>query len=157
LHPGEADFSLKVPDAPGQFVGWTSLKGAKDFERDFQAQSVDNQLANSQPSLRYGTSWRSFKWRIKPDDFGLGLRLIEAISTDDVSDWSPSVILAQERDLNQAWVKIALAIDTANQQQFNDAFEQANHDYSTVGYRIVVRGYSAFLDNCQSTLRSPAL
>jgi hypothetical protein len=107
LHPG-ATFpaGLERRFRPSDYVGWTSHDLAL-FYQDSRYESIDAELAHGQPVLRCATSYRSLKWNITPDDYSLGLQVIEALATDEVSDWAPAWMLEHAEGASGAWVEIA--------------------------------------------------
>ncbi len=155
LHPGVATISRVVLAAPGDFVGWTSPR-LGDFDRDSRFEWVNEQLMGGSPVLRYGASYRSHKWRIAPDDAKRALRLVEALSTDEVTEWAPAVVLEHKAETGP-WLDLAHAILAENQQEVDRAVAEAKAAYSPVGYRIVVRGYRAYLTQpgIESNIRLP--
>jgi hypothetical protein len=90
-------------------------------------------------------TWRSLKWTIAPDEYALGLRLIEALATDEISDWAPALILKHAGDANGAWIEIAQALDALDQDALDRVLVRAQATYSPLGYRIVIRGFAAFI------------
>jgi hypothetical protein len=99
LHGGVTYISGRIQPAPSDFTGWTSLK-LDDFDKYTSFIRLDDELKSGSPVLRCACSYRTAKWRIAPDDFPLGLKLIEALWTDEPTDWSPGgVLLDQERIL----------------------------------------------------------
>jgi hypothetical protein len=157
IHPGEANLPNILLDrpihAPNHWIGWTS-KELHSLYLDSRWQAIDEDLKNGSPALRCGTSWRSVKVRVAPDDFTTGLRLIEVFCTSETSDWAPSVVLdgwitdeqpKVKRDMNEPWVKVALAIVHDDQQELDSALSAARGAYTHIGYRIVLRGFATHL------------
>lgn len=148
LHPGET-FVEDIEPPPGYFLGWTSQELA-DFYKDRRYPLVDAALAQGRPMLRCATTRRSHKWRIAPDDFSQALRLIEAFCTDEISEWSPEFLLERMKEPKSPWLDMAAAMRDENQNQFNQATQAAKEAYSPLGYRIVVRGFAAYLQSWQA-------
>jgi hypothetical protein len=71
--------------------------------------------------------------------------LIEAIATDEISDWAPAWMLEHADGASGAWVEIAQALDTLDQAALNRALAKAQATYSPLGYRILIRGFAAFI------------
>jgi hypothetical protein len=146
LHPGGTTrpVGLERGDTPSDFVGWTS-RDLKDFDLDSRFEVIDAELAQGQPTLRCAVAWRSLKWTIAPDDEALGLRLIEALSTDEVTDWAPDWILQHADREAGAWIEIARALHALDQEALDQALAQARATYSPLGYRMVRLGFAAFV------------
>lgn len=146
LHPGETYIPSITTNSPLNFIGWTSRRLA-DFNRDSRYSRINEELKNGYPSLCCTVTWRSLKWRIAPDNYELALRLIEALCTDEISDWSPHVILEAGEAENSLWHKIAKAILDDHQQQLNQTLAQAKSLYSPLGFRIIARGFALNTQN----------
>lgn len=151
MHPGETGFpgedslrSLSTALAPNSFIGWTS-RDLSEIWRTGEDSRIDELLKYDKPVLRCTATWRSLKWRIAPDDFALALRLIAAICTDEISDWHPSVVLQSVVEPLGLWQQAAEAIRDGNQQELDSILEQARREYTALGYRILVGGYSAYI------------
>jgi len=147
LHPGETHIAgLENRATPSDYVGWTSRE-LKDFDQENYYYATDGELAQGKPRLRCAVSWRSTKWSIAPDNYSLGLRLIEARATNEITSWAPTWVLAHEGLSGAdsgAWIAIAQALGDYNQGALDQAFAQARATYSPLGYRIVLRGFVAF-------------
>lgn len=170
LHPGLTKIVGIHPPAPSDYVGWTSQNLARFFE-DSRYVTIDEQLQQlnrTPPTLRCAYCYRSFKWRIAPEEFSLGLRMIEAIATDEISNWSPPWILADwspaaqlqgNESASEPWLEMARAIQTRDQQRLNTAVQAAESEYTQVGYQIVVRGFGVFIAQTKpySQLQLPSL
>jgi hypothetical protein len=143
LHPGETSVP-GLMEAPSNFTGWTSLRLQHFFDEAYYAE-LDNELGHGTPSLRCATTWRSLKWRIAPDAYPIAMRLIEALWTDEYSEWAPAHVLHASHQPNGPYIAIARAILGDDQQQLDRAVEDAHAQYSPVGYRIVIRGYRAYI------------
>ncbi len=146
LHPGETRIPGLVRSTPSDWIGWTSgaLANASDDGR-YAPLIEDLDQDQARPLLRYAATSRAMIWRIAPDDDVLGLRLIEALCTDEVSDWLPQHILENARDATDPWIRMARAILDEDQRQLDSAVAAARGAYSAAGYRIVARGYGAYL------------
>ncbi|HEX3270568.1 MAG TPA: hypothetical protein VHR15_07960 [Ktedonobacterales bacterium] len=145
LHPGVTRIKgLEQRAAPSDYTGWTS-RALSDFFLDRRYHTIDAELAQGRPALRCACSWRSGKWNIAPNDFALGLGLIEALATDEISDWAPAVILKHAGDTSGAWIEIAQALDSLDQDALDQALVQARSSYSLLGYRIVIRGFAGYI------------
>jgi hypothetical protein len=155
MHPGETYIPGEGRDEPCRFIGWTSRELAS-FDADAAYGAVDEALSRGSPVLRCAVTWRSVKWRIAGDD-ALGLRLFEALATDEPSEWSPDVVLATERDESEPWVRAALAVRAGDQRLLDEALASAARAYTPVGYRMVVRGYQAYADGWGLGLQFPVL
>lgn len=156
LHPGESHVSACRWDDPCRFIGWTSPQ-LMDFDTHPQREAVEGALTRGLPRLGCGVTWRSLRWRIGGDEYALGLRLFEALATDEYTEWAPEVVLAVPRDDSEAWVRVAHAVKDRDQVRLDQAFRDAARAYSPVGYRIVVRGYQAYADGWELGLRFPVL
>lgn len=161
MHPGETGFDDigRVPKddfVPSNYLGWTSC-GLSEIWRTKQLHHLDEILKASVPSLRCTATWRSLKWRIAPDNFPLALKLIEALCTVDVPDWNPEVVLDGTTDPPELWRKVALAIRDDNQEYLDRTVEEAKRSYTSLGFRILVLGYTRYLDGSRyiGTLRLP--
>ena len=98
LHGGVTEVPGMTLPAPSDFTGWTSPRLARFYENSTFEQ-LDNDLRAASPVLRCACTYRAHYWRIAPDDFTTGLRLIEALWTDDPADWSPSSVLLDQQHL----------------------------------------------------------
>ncbi len=128
---------------PGRYLGWTSLL-LYGFDADARWGAVDEELSRHSPQLRCAVTWRSHQWSIAGDEIALGLRLFEAMTTDDITVWSPSNIFAVPRDESESWIRAAAAIRDGDQWRLDRALAEAGRIYSPIGYRIVVRGFRAY-------------
>lgn len=158
LHDGDT----YIPESeinPLNYTGWTSLELAEFYEEEEKFSNVDQQLIKLTPKLRCGSTWRSFKWRIAPTDFDLGLRLIEYLCIWEGTDWSPDWILGNNPNKTDPWINIARAILNKDQAQLDLAFKEAKSVYSSLGFRIVVSGYTHYLEGVEATdhLQMPSL
>jgi len=144
LHSGETYISDKKLASPSNYTGWISRE-LKRVDLDSRYQAIDVALANGRPALRCAVSWRSLKWNIAPDDYLLGLRLVEALSTDEITDWAPAYLLQEADTTTGAWIEIAQAIHILDQVALDRAIAHAHATYSPLGYQIVVCGFAAFL------------
>ena len=86
----------------------------------------------------------------------MGLRLFEAMTTDDITVWSPSNIFAVPRDESEPWIRAAVAIRDVDQRRLDQALAEAGRIYSPIGYRVVVRGYQAYAAAWGSRVGTPA-
>jgi hypothetical protein len=144
LHPGETPLPALNHSAPSSFVGWSSQQLA-DFDHDARFPGLDAELRQGRPAIACACTWRSLKWRIAPDNVALGLRLVEALSTNEVTDWVPAFVVRGDRGPAGAWHAIASAILAEDQQALDRAVALARQTYSPVGYRIVLDGYASYL------------
>jgi hypothetical protein len=145
LHPGTTRIAgLEQRAAASDYVGWTS-RDLKDFDLDSRFEAIDAELAAGQPTLRCAVAWRSLKWTIAPDDVALGLRLTEALATDSSTYWTPSWVLTHAKADDGAWVEIARALHTLDQDALDRALAQARVTYSRLGYQIVWRGFASVI------------
>jgi hypothetical protein len=156
LHPGETYLPDHKAASPGDYVGWTSRELA-DFDDDIRYRQIDKELAKETPTIRCAVTWRSLKWAIDPDSYALALRLIEALDTDELTDWHPDFVLQDRPNPTEAWLKIAKAIQDQDQQQLDVAVNAAQASYSPLGYRMVIRAYTAHLAANYVPLQMPAL
>ncbi len=163
MHPGETGFAdaNRAPTddfAPGDYLGWTSCE-LSEIWRTEQLHHLDEILKVSAPSLRCTATWRSLKWRIAPDNFPLALKLIEALCTVDIPDWNPEVVLAGITDPPELWRRVALAIRDDNQEYLDRTVEEAKRSYTSWGFRILILGYTRYLDGggYTGTLRLPSV
>ena len=163
MHPGETGFAdaNRVPMddfAPGDYLGWTSCE-LSEIWRTEQLGYLDELLKMGSPSLRCTATWRSLKWRVAPDNFPLALRLIEALCTEDIIDWSPEVVLDGTSEPPELWRQAALAIRNDNQGYLDCIMEEAKRLYTSLGFRILVLGYTRYLAGSRYTgvLRLPPI
>jgi hypothetical protein len=161
MHPGVTGFDDvdRAPGdsfAPGDYIGWTSC-GLSEIWRTEQLYHLDEILKASVPPLRCTATYRSLKWRIAPDNFSLALKLIEALCTVDIPDWNPEVVLNGTTEPPELWRKMALAIRDDNQEYLDRTVEEAKRSYTSLGFRILVLGYTRYLDGggYTGTLRLP--
>ena len=147
-HPGETYIADRTPDSPSDFIGWTSRQLAQ-FNTDPRYEAMDTELRTGSPVIRCVVTWRSHKWAIAPDNFRLALQLIEALCTDELSSWDPNLVLYEKSSPTEPWLSIAHAIREHDQQQLEQAIATAKMLYSPIGYRIVIRAYSAFLEGIE--------
>lgn len=140
-HPGETSLGnyteKRLFDEPHYFIGWTSQELA-EFYQENKYDLLDQDLKKLQPQLRCIATWRSLKWKIASTDFRLGLRLIEYLCIADLTNWSPNIVLAENRQTNDLWLKVAKAYGRGDQIQLNLACHEAKAAYSPAGYRIVM-------------------
>jgi hypothetical protein len=141
FHPGETGISGITTSEPHQFVGWTSRELAYFYTEPRFAQ-MDDELKQMTPMLRCAASWRSLKWRIAPDDYPMALRLIEALCTDELSDWSPAWVLEHHAETEEPWVKVSKALYNRDEHQVRNALAEARAVYTPLGYRIMRRAYA---------------
>lgn len=134
---------------PTDFTGWLSCNLARlwDYQNYEPIQRLDNELKVGVPSLRCTTTWRSMKWNIAPQDFALALKLIEVGCTDEVSEWHPQFVLQNIGEPTELWRQIAREIQANNQQQLDTLLEEAKRSYTPLGLRILLRGYSTYLQS----------
>jgi len=149
-HPGETGIPGITVFEPHQWLGWTSQLLYRFYEED-RFSLADKELNALTPNLRCVATWRSHKWRIAPTNFTLALRLIEAMCTDEPSEWHPPFILAENQKINNPWLNLARAVLNEDQPQLDIAVEEAKEVYSPAGYRIVILQVTA------SILYSPNL
>ena len=154
MHPGETVVTGVRPDDPCRFIGWTS-RDLDTFDTNTSWRLVDDELGRGSPPLRCAVTGRSLRWRIGGDDTVLGLRLFEALATDEYTDWNPQVVLSAARDESEPWVRIAVAIRENDQASLDRALAAAERTYSGTGFRIVVRGYQAYAAGWGLGLRFP--
>jgi hypothetical protein len=144
FHPGETHVSGRSEHTPLDFIGWSSRELINIDQRpDFH--QIDETLKNGLPSLRCVITWRSLKWRFASDNFALGLRLVEAWSTDEIAFWDPQYFIQDMLGSNELWRLMAKAIVDNDQKLLDDALKDARSTYSPIGYKIVVKGYRIFL------------
>jgi hypothetical protein len=157
-HPGETYIPNRPPNAPSDFIGWTSRELAL-FYKDRRYEALDTELQTSTPVLRCVATWRSLKWAIAPDNFRLALQLVEALCTDEMSSWNPDYVLRNENQPTEPWLQIAWAIRERNRRHLEQAVDAARAAYSEIGYRIVIRGYTAFIQGSEEddALHLPSL
>lgn len=145
FHPGEAYNLSKNIESPLDFIGFLSQELENFFTHpDFRA--IDDRLKSCSPSLRCISSWRSLKWDIQPNDFDLSLRLIEALTTDEISNWSPSNPTVLIDDVKKShWRQMARCISINDQQGFENAVANSKKSYSKLGFKIICRAYDTYL------------
>jgi hypothetical protein len=137
---------------PPPYVGWMSRHLAR-FDEDPRFGDVRAELEASQPRLSCAFALRSHQWRIAPEDARLGVQLIEAlVSTGEPTDWAPATILQQYSSPgwwahypDGPWIHVAQAIAQRDQRLLDAALAEAQAAYSPIGYRMMVRGYAAYL------------
>jgi hypothetical protein len=154
LRPGDISWGyfyrsdLRLPgavlDLPSDYFGWSS-KELENFDADSRFGQIDEDLAQGSPSMRCVVTWKSVKWRIPPDDYAMGLRIVELISGLEPTDWAPDVVLQPGRDVTEPWVKVAQAIRDDDQQELDRALAEVKEAYTPTGYRMVVRGYGTYV------------
>ncbi|WP_190799618.1 hypothetical protein [Leptolyngbya sp. FACHB-541] len=150
MHPGETGLpdTLDTPEAsiviPTNFTGWTSCE-LSEIWRTGECKRLDAQLKNGVPSIRCTATWRSLKWNIAPQDYQLALKLIEVNCTEEVSDWHPTSVLQNIDEPIELWRQIGRAIQDNNQPQVDTLLEEARHLYTSLGFRILLRGYKTYL------------
>ena len=150
MHPGETGFddTNRAPTggfAPGAYFGWTSCE-LSEIWRMKQLHHLDELLKAGVPPLRCTATWRSLKWRVAPDNFPLALKLIEALCTADIVEWSPEVVLADIADPPELWRRAALAIRGDDQKYLDRIVEEAKQSYTFWGFRIFILGYTRYLN-----------
>ena len=162
MHPGEtglgdANEAPMENSAPSDYFGWTSCE-LSEIWRTNQLHQLDELLKAGVPPLRCTATWRSLKWRVAPDNFPLALKLIEALCTADMVDWSPEVVLAGVTAPSELWRRTALAIRDDDQKCLERTMEEAKQSYSSLGFRILILGYTRYLDGSEytGTLRLPS-
>lgn len=150
MHPGETGLpdTLDTPEAsiviPTNFTGWTSCE-LSEIWRTGECKRLDAQLKNGVPSIRCTATWRSLKWNIAPQDYQLALKLIEVNCTEEVSDWHPTYVLQNIDEPIELWRQIGRSIQDNNQPQVDTLLEEARHLYTSLGFRILLRGYKTYL------------
>jgi hypothetical protein len=145
LHPGETRIpGLEQRAAPSDYVGWTS-RAFRDFFLERRYHTVDAELVQGKPTLHCAYSWRSAKWNSAPDDFALGLQLIEALATNEISNLAPAVILKHAGSASGTWVEVAQALDALDQDALDQALMKAKATYSPLGYQIMIHGFAAYI------------
>ena len=156
MHPGVTMVAGGGGDwrDPGRYLGWTSWLLNK-FDEDARWGAVDEELRHRSPQLRCAVTCRSHQWRIAGDEIALGLRLFEAVATDDITAWNPSHIFEVLRDESEPWIRAAVAIRDVDQRRLDQALAEAGRIYSPIGYRVVVRGYRAYAAYWASGLEFP--
>ncbi len=151
LHPGETKIAGITRWTPSDFIGWTSRQ-LEGFAADRRIAAIRAELEGETPAIRFAATWRSAKWAIEPDDYGAGLRLIEMMCLDEPSNWAPSFVLENARDMTEPWIAMAHALLANDQRALNQALAEAHALYSPLGYRIVVEGYGMYLPYLQGWL-----
>lgn len=130
LHAGNTRIVGIHPPAPSDYVGWTNQELARFWE-DPRYLAIDEQLQRdltTPPTLRCAWCYRSLKWHIDPEEYPLALRMIEAIATDETSDWAPEVIFAHQAGISprshphaktaqELWLEMVQATPAVNQQR----------------------------------------
>ena len=155
MHPGETGFRGETglrgegripeyPPNPSHFVGWTSCE-LSDIWRSDEDLPLDEALKFGEPCLRCTCTWRSLKWKIAPNNFSLALKLVESICVDDISDWHPDVLLGKVANPSELWLKFAVVIRENDQRSLNLLLERAEREYTSLGFRILVRGYTTYV------------
>jgi hypothetical protein len=105
LHSGLTHVpGFHVP-SPSDYTGWTSEE-LWNFDEDSRSVKLDRDLRAGHPALLCAVTSRSLKWRIPPDDYALALTLIEALWTDEVSEWSPQWIVQHPEEADEPWRRI---------------------------------------------------
>jgi hypothetical protein len=160
LHSGLTDIPGIESHAPSDFTGWSSQKLAYWTHRhwttiyeDSQLGSLDDELGHGHPALRLAQTSESHQWRIAPGDGTLAIRLVEALWTDETSDWAPEWLLKEQVPNGEPWLEIAQAIQDDDQCRLDWAAKIARQQYTPFGYRIMAHGYGQYLDQWQSALR----
>lgn len=170
LHPGITRPNLvgMYPLAPSDYVGWISQDLARFWE-DSRYVAIDEQLQqynHMPPMLRCASCYRSLKWRIAPEEYHLALRMIEAMATEETSNWSPPWILRDwaapvelhgSGTANEPWLEMARAIQAQDQHHLDEAVRAAKSAYSPAGYRLVVHGFGSFISQLEFHLQLPDL
>ena len=151
LHPGVTSIDGLSGSAPTDFVGWTSRE-LKDFDHDDRFPALDRALRAGRPALACAVAWRSLKWAIAPDDVALGLRLVMGLGLDDPADWNPEWLLEPASDAVGAWADIARAIAARDQRALDRGMSEARATYSALGYDLVQRGFTSYLEQMQLNL-----
>lgn len=147
-HPGETAITGKerLYWEPHHYIGWTSEE-LFDFYLDEKFLLLDEALGKINPQLRCFATWRSLKWKIDPTNYRLALRLIEALCTDELSTWSPNIVLSEHKFSDLSWIKVIKAYSEGNQFNFDQACEEAEDVYSPIGYSIVMRAMRALIQD----------
>ena len=151
LHPGVTYIDGLSGSAPTDYVGWTSRE-LKDFESDDRFGALDKLLRSDRPALACAVAWRSLKWAIAPDDVALGLRLVMSIGLDEPAFWSPAWLLEHRDGVSGAWVDVARAITIRDQAALDRGMSEARATYSLLGYDLVRRGFTAYIEQMQLEL-----
>jgi len=148
MHPGETRFdvsgALNDGWAPSDYVGWTSCE-LSEMWRTGRHNHLDTILRDGQPPLRCTATWRSLKWRIAPDDVERALKLIEALCTTDVVDWSPESVFSDGVLPWGLWRQAVAAIRDNDPQSLNATLKEAKRVYTPVGFRILILGCTGYL------------
>jgi hypothetical protein len=138
------------PPQPADYVGWMSRHLAR-FDDDPRFGDVRAALESGQPALGCAFALRSDKWRIAPEDARLGVQLVGAVCVGEPSNWAIEFVLRQDiftdtaPSLDGPWIHMAQAIDQRDQHLLDAALTAAQAAYSPIGYRMMVRGYAAYL------------
>jgi hypothetical protein len=150
MHNGETGLpdTYRTPEAyaanPIEFTGWTSCE-LSEIWRTGECDRLDAQLKKGTPSIRCTATWRSLKWTIAPQDYPLALKLIEVNCTEEVSEWHPTYVLKNMNEPTELWRQIGKAIQDNNQQHVDTLIEEARQSYTSLGFRILLRGYKTYL------------
>lgn len=137
LHSGEARISGLEQPAPSHFTGWTTLQLDRfRFFDDPRFIQLDDELKTGFPALRCGCIWRTKKWNIAPDDFSLATRLIEAIWTDDCTDWSPYAVLWDDKQIMDLWRKSWDAFSRQDYAEHGQIAAEAQSAYTAPEYHL---------------------
>ncbi|MEM9777216.1 MAG: hypothetical protein AAF902_21745 [Chloroflexota bacterium] len=147
MHGGDTH-APDIESSPANYFGWTSRK-LKDFDSHPLYSAIDSNLISSTPSIRCACTWRSLKWNARPDDFKFGLRLFEAITTDELTDWSPlnPSVLQDSIESREIWRRAVNAIGQQDQDALIQTLNSAKEAYSEVGFRIVRRALTALIEH----------
>ncbi len=162
MHPGVTRFGdvSEVPTsdfAPSDYLGWTSCE-LSEIWRTNQLHHLDELLKAGVPPLRCAATGRSLKWQVAPTDFPLALKLVEALCTADIVDWSPEVVLAGVTEPPELWRGAALAIQSDDQEYLDRTLKEAKRSYTSWGFRILILGFTRYLGGggYTGTLRLPS-
>lgn len=137
LHDGETRITGLEQPAPSDFTGWTTLHLARfGFGDAPRLAQLDDELKAGTPALRCAIVWRSKKWRIAPDDIPLALHLIEALWTDEPSNWSPHVILWDQEQIMNLWRQASAAVVKGDMAEHDRYVAQARAAYTSLAYRL---------------------
>lgn len=131
--------------APSDFTGWISCDLSELWREEQRYSALNDELLQTDSPLRCGYTYRSVKWRIRPDNYSAALRLLETFWTDDVVDWVPANIHEYGANQNSLWGHIAAAIELRNQSLLDSLMAEARAQYSPAGYKILVRGFASFI------------
>lgn len=152
MHPGETYVKGYEQKSPMSYIGWISRQLAR-FDLESEYVTIDQLLQQDEPKIRCATTWRSSKWDIKPENYMLALKLVEAICTDELIEWFPEGLLDEQSDATQLWLRVAKSIKINDQDQLNDALIAAKKHYSPLGYKIMLKAYTVYVDTQPSSQR----